>query len=243
MMTFEKFEIGRIPALIYGETSSKGYLFVHGKSGCKEEGEAFAEIVCPKGFQVISIDLPGHGEREKELNQFDPWHAVPELKQVMDFAKRKWRDISLRANSIGAWFSMLALSDEKLAQSLFVSPILDMERLIIRMMQWATVTEEELQKRNTIATSFGETLSWKYLQYAKKHQISKWESPTAILYAGQDNLTERDTVYAFADRFHADLTVMENGEHWFHTVEQVKVLEDWTRRMTEESTESQAQDN
>ena len=29
---------------------------------------------------------------------------------------------------------------------------------------------------------------------------------------------------------HAELTVMEDGEHWFHTGEQMRFLDDWIRR-------------
>jgi len=80
---------------------------------------------------------------------------------------------------------------------------------------------------NTVHTNFGETLSWDYLQYAKAHPIVKWAVPTAIIYAGQDSLTDRGTVNAFAGHFGCSLTVMENGEHWFHTPEQLAVLKSW----------------
>jgi len=56
----------------------------------------------------------------------------------------RWTDISLRANSIGAHFSMLAFASEELHKALFVSPVVNMERLIADMMQWAGVTEQEL---------------------------------------------------------------------------------------------------
>ena len=34
-------------------------------------------------------------------------------------------------------------------------------------------------------------------------------------------------VSAFAEKHNADLTVIENGEHWFHTQEQMKFLDEW----------------
>lgn len=46
----------------------------------------------------------------------------------------------------------------------------------------------------------GETLSWRYLKYAKTHLIV-WNTPAAMLYAGQDHLTSHDTVDDFASRF------------------------------------------
>ena len=60
----ERVQIGGIPALLYGAPAERGYLFLHGQMGRKEEAEAFAQVVCPKGYQVLSIDLPAHGERQ-----------------------------------------------------------------------------------------------------------------------------------------------------------------------------------
>ena len=146
----------------------------------------------------------------------------------MAFARQRWSCVALRATSIGAWFSMLAFSQEPLERCLFVSPVLNMEHLIQRMMGWAGITEEQLAQQKTIQTSFGQTLSWRYYQYAKEHPIEGWDVPTAILYAGQDNLTPQQEVGKFTARFQCDLTVMEDGEHWFHTPQQLDVLRKWT---------------
>ena len=62
-MQTEYFTIDQIPAVLYGEPAERVYLFLHGQMGRKEEAEAFAQAACPKGYQVLSIDLPGHGER------------------------------------------------------------------------------------------------------------------------------------------------------------------------------------
>ena len=93
------------------------------------------------------------------------------------------------------------------------------------MMLWANVTEDELQSKKEITTAFGETLSWEYLCYVRKHPI-KWNIPTCILYGGKDHLTSRETISEFADQIGADLTVMEDGEHWFHTNAQMQFLDD-----------------
>ena len=219
--------VQEIPAVLYGDSSEKLFLYIHGKMGCKEEASHFAEIVCPKGYQVLSMDLPGYGERTGEMERFVPWEVVPELQAVYGLARQHWQKISLYANSIGAYFSLLALREAKLEKSLFVAPILDMEKLIRDMMGWAGVTREQLNAAGEIPTAFGETLSWKYLTYATENRITKWNSPTAILYAGQDHLTSRQTVDDFAQRFGCTVTVKENGEHWFHTEEQLAVLDAW----------------
>jgi hypothetical protein len=38
------------------------------------------------------------------------------------------------------------------------------------------------------------------------------------------------TMKDFAEKHNAELSVMENGEHWFHTEEQMTFLDDWIRR-------------
>ena len=40
-------------------------------------------------------------------------------------------------------------------------------------------------------------------------------------------MTDYKTTSAFANSHNASLTVMENGEHWFHTAEQMKFLDMW----------------
>jgi len=227
-MKKEHYKIHGIPSILWGEPSGDLYLFIHGQGGCKEEAGAFAEIAGLYGWQVLSIDLPEHGERKEEKNSFDPWHAVPELSEVMNHARSRWDHIALRANSIGAWFSMLSFAYEALEKCLFVSPILDMQQLIQNMMYWAGVSEDRLRLEQTIPTSFGQTLSWEYLSYVKEHPITNWDPPTEILYGDQDNLTEHKIVESFTKHFGCSLTVMENGEHWFHTPEQLKVLDKWT---------------
>lgn len=229
-MTTKRFEMNGIPVILYGEPSDKIYLFVHGKCGCKEEAEAFAAIACPAGEQVLAVDLPEHGERKAMRDAFNPWTVVPELRSVMAYVKTRWNEASLRANSIGAYFSMLAFGDADIRKALFVSPVLDMERLIVSMMTWAGVTEKELRRNGKIQTNFGETLSWRYLSWVREHPIEPWHCPTAILYAGQDNLTSRETVDAFAEEHHAALTILEDGEHWFHTPEQLQALTAWERK-------------
>ena len=91
-----------------------------------------------------------------------------------------------------------------------------MEKLITDMMRWANVTEAELEARGTIHTAFGENLSWNYLCYVRSHPI-RWTVPTQILYGSRDDLTSIETIRNFAKNHHAILTIMEGGEHWFHT--------------------------
>ena len=226
-MKIEELRFGEIPGLLYTVQADRAFLFVHGKGGNKEEAALLAEMACEKDWDVVGIDLPGFGERTAEAERFFPWEAGPELREVYAELKTRYSAVALFANSIGAYFSLLALGDKALERALFVSPVTNMERLICRMMEWAAVTPEQLEKEREIPTAFGETLSWKYLCYVREHPVTHWAVPTQILYAGRDALVERETIEDFVRQSGAELTVMEEGEHWFHTEEQLAVLRHW----------------
>lgn len=178
----------------------------------------------------MSIDLPEYGDRQQEEDRFNPWCVVPELNMILQHMQQHFKIIGLRATSIGAWFAMQSFTGLEFEKCLFVSPVLDMKKLIRNMMLWAEVSEERLKDELLIPTDLGETLSLKYYEYAKAHPITKWQCPTYILYADKDNMTSRNTVDYFVERFDSMLTVMKNGEHWFHTPEQLDVLNQWVSK-------------
>ena len=130
------------------------------------------------------------------------------------------------ANSIGAFFALSSLDETLVDRAYFISPVVDMEALICSMMRCAGVTEQELAEKSEIPTAFGETLSWRYLTYVREHPIA-WRVPTHILYGAHDDLTSLETITAFARRHDAALTVMPDGEHWFHTPPQLRFMDAW----------------
>ncbi len=189
-------------------------LYIHGKNGSAAECEHYKPLF-PE-CDVIGLDY----------QTFTPWETGAEIRSAVEKLKSEYDNIILIANSIGAFFSMNAGIDPVIKKAYFISPIVDMERLIADMVAWANVTEDELKEKGIIHTSFGEDLSWEYLIYVREHPI-KWNAPTVILYGIKDNLTSFETISAFAEKHNAKLTVMENGEHWFHTEEQMRFLDDW----------------
>ena len=191
-------------------------IYVHGKGGTAEEA---------KHYRTLFVESDVIGFDYKSQN---PWEAKSEFSDFYDLHSKGYESVILVANSIGAFFSMNALAEKKISKALFISPIVNMERLIMDMMIWSNVTEDELCSKREISTDFGETLSWEYLCYVRKHPI-KWNIPTCILYGANDNLTSIETVSEFAEQIGAILTVMNDGEHWFHTNEQMEFLDNWIR--------------
>ena len=189
-------------------------LYIHGKGGSVAESEHYRPLF--PGSEVIGLDY----------QTFTPWETGEEIRAAVRRLKNEYENIVLIANSIGAFFSMNAGIDGLIDKAYFISPIVDMERLICDMMGWANVTEEQLKEEGLIATAFGEKLSWEYLCYVREHPV-KWEVPTEILYGSRDDLTSYESISAFAEEHNAELTVMENGEHWFHTEEQMRFADQW----------------
>ena len=191
-------------------------IYIHGKGGSAAECEHYRPLF-PE-YDVFGLDF----------QTFTPWETGAEIRSAVLKLKAEYYSVILIANSIGAFFSMNADIDSLIEKAYFISPIVDMERLITDMMAWANVTEDELKKKGIIHTSFGESLSWEYLSYVREHPI-RWNAPTAILYGSRDNLTSSDTITTFTESHNAKLTVMKNVEHWFHTDEQMRFLDDWIK--------------
>lgn len=227
-MKATRIEIDRIPALVWGERSDKVYLCVHGKMSCKESAEEIAKIAEERGYQTISVDLPGHGERREEGEWCDIWNGIRDLTLVGDYVFANWKEVSLYACSLGAYFCLQAYPERKITKCLFQSPILDMTYLIGQMMLWFGVSEEQLEREQEVDTPI-DVLSWKYYRYVQEHPIKLWNHPTCILYAGKDNLQSREVVNRFAAKFGCRLTVAENCKHPFMEAEDIPLVENWLR--------------
>ena len=189
-------------------------LYIHGKGGNAQEAGHY-ENLFPE-CDIVGMDY------KKDT----PWETRTELLEQIKNLSGQYGGIILIANSIGAFFAMNALSEEKIKTAFFISPVVDMEKLITDMLQWANTTEKELKEQKIIETEFGETLSWEYLDYVRKNPI-KWDIPTQILYGEKDHLTSLETVKVFAEKHGAGFTIMKDGEHWFHTDEQMDFLDKW----------------
>ena len=192
-------------------------LYIHGKGGSAEESGHYKPLF--PGCEVLGLDY----------QSFTPWETGKEIHAAVEKLSAERESVTLIANSIGAFFSMHAGIGAMVQKAYFISPIVDMERLILDMVTWAGVTEAQLEEKGVISTSFGEDLSWEYLSYVREHPV-QWNVPTRILYGSHDSMTAYETIAAFANAHGAELTVMENGEHWFHTEEQMRFLDQWIRQ-------------
>lgn len=193
-------------------------IYIHGKDGNSNEADHYKKFLNDE-YRIIGFDYK---------SQF-PWEAKTEFQKYFADIASKYNEIVLIGNSIGAYFSLISLSENFIKKAMFISPIVDMENLILNMMKRAGVSEEELRLKKVISTSFGEPLSWEYLSYVRNNPIT-WNVPSSILYGKNDVTTPFKIISDFANKINADLTVMENGEHWFHTREQMIFLDNWFKK-------------
>lgn len=192
----------------------KAIIYIHGKSGNTEESTHYRPLF--HDCDIIGFDYKSE----------TPWEAKDEFTAFINKVCRNYDTVFIIANSIGAFFVMNADMDKEIKKAFFISPIVNMEQLITDMMTNAQITERELLEKTEIKTPYGDTISWEYLNYVRNHPV-KWNIPTHILYGEKDTLTSFDTMTSFAKDIEATLDIMKNGEHWFHTKEQMEFLDKW----------------
>ena len=219
-----------IPAILWGKQSAKLLIEIHGNLSNKEDTviAMLAKKAVAKGYQVLSFDLPMHGERIDNNYECIPQNCVSDLLAVYTYAKSIATDICLFACSMGAYFSLLAYHNFDIRQSLFLSPVVNMEHIIHNMMVGFQVSEERLQAEKQIALPIGQTLDWDYYCYVKNNRICfDWKIPTAILYGSDDNVSEWEEISSFSERYPAKVKTLDHGEHYFHTQEQLQFFDKW----------------
>ena len=99
-------------------------VYVHGKGGSAAEAAHYRSLF--PDSEVIGFDY--HAQT--------PWEAREEFPAFFARQRQRCRSLTLIANSIGAFFSLSALEETLVDRAYFISPVVDMERLIRDMMQW-----------------------------------------------------------------------------------------------------------
>ena len=233
-MKIDRINISNIPSIIWGKKSNRVFIAVHGNMSNKEDDviKILAEKVINRGYQLLSFDLPEHGARKDDTNYLcKVQNCVKDLKQIIEYAKKNYQEINLWACSMGAYFSLLAYKDEDIKQCLFLSPVVNMKVIIDNMMLWSNTTEEKLKEKQEIKTDCGQTLYWDYYEYVKNNPITNWNKKTYILYGNKDNMQNEDIIKNFSNNFNCDLSILDGGEHYFHTEEQLKFYKKWLSKV------------
>ncbi|MEA5004448.1 MAG: alpha/beta hydrolase [Christensenella sp.] len=217
-----------IPSILWGQPSEKLWIAVHGNLSHKQDTviRLFAEQAVCAGYQVLSFDLPAHGERSAD-DFCGIVQSLADLRTILAYANQHYKDVCLFACSIGAYFSLLTYSGEPLKKALFLSPVVNMQRILYDMMRAFDISEKHLREERHIPLSGAPALDWDYFCYVKEHPIADWPIPTAILCGEKDELCACDTTAAFAQTFGSSINVLPNCTHFFHTPQQLSAFCQW----------------
>ena len=219
-------KIGDTPAILWGKDADRLILAVHGKSSHKSD-DPIALLAAEgekRGYQVLSFDLPGCGERTGETSAI-PLMATA-LKDALRFSIRKTEHLSVFGVSLGAYLLLSEAKSYPIENAYFLSPVVDMNLLIASLLKANDLTPKEVLFAGTLVKN-GQTYYAEDLRYATAHPIDRWPVRTQILYGENDAVSDRNAVEAFTKRCGAKLTLMPGGEHWFHTPQQLCFFKNW----------------
>lgn len=224
--------IENIPAILWGEKSNKLFIAIHGNMSHKSDDaiSILAEEVTALNYQVLSFDLPEHGDRKDKNCAFKIQNCVNDLDIIMNYTQSLSNNLSLFACSIGAYFSLLSYNKTAFNQCLFLSPVVNMEQIINNMMSCFNISEEKLELEKEILMQNGQKLYWDCYCYVKANPITEWSKSTSILYGEDDKTSEIKFIADFVKRFNCDLQIIKHGEHYFHTKEQLQYLRNWLKK-------------
>ena len=197
---------------------NKAVIYIHGQGGNAKEADHYKALF--KGCDVVGLDYAAQ----------TPWEAKEEFPVLLEPICKEHRSVQMVANSIGAYFAMQALADWPIEQAWFISPCGEHGKAHHQYDGLGRCHGEETPGERGKSHRLWPDPFLEYLCYAREHSV-RWDIPTHILYGEKDTLTSYPTISAFAEQIHADLTVMKDGEHWFHTPEQMQFLDDWVRRV------------
>ena len=141
----------------------KAVIYIHGKGGDAEEALHYKSLF--SDCDVIGLDYTA---------QF-PWEAKEEFPLLFNSIYRNYKTVEIIANSIGAYFAINALSNQQIEKAYFISPIVDMERLIADMMIWANVNSRSLliaKEEDLIKNLNPKITGWKNYYSTKTNE--KW---------------------------------------------------------------------
>lgn len=219
-----------IPALLWGDKSDKVIIGIHGYFSNKEDShmEVVAKKSIEKGYCLLSIDLPEHGERQESDYKCYPWNGKEDLEAVYDYVYNNIsKNISIFACSLGAYFSLLSYKDMKITKVFLLSPVVNMKKIIDNMMFYSGVDAERLKKEKVIPVDNGPALEWEYYNYVKQNPVDSWNKETFILHGSKDVLSELSEIKEFAKKEYIHLTEHFSAEHFFHTAEELEFFSTW----------------
>ena len=188
-------------------------IYIHGLHGSALESRFYT--FCSNKYDVIGLDY-------KDGN---PWEVKDKIIQELTEISKKYKDVYVIANSIGAFYTFKYFADFKIKKAFFISPLVNMKEVIEGIMKQNKISLEDLKTKKIIRINDEQTLSCDF--YQSLNQKDNWNTKTHILYGEKDKIVDQKSIFNFVIKHNASLTIMKNGEHYFHTPGQLKFIKKW----------------
>lgn len=232
-MRKEKILINGIPSILWGEKSSQVVIITHGSHSHKEDRfiQSCADVYCNKGYQMISFDLPEHGERKNQLPLHTVKQAIDDMQNIMHYAKAHYQIIDAIGCSLGVYYTLLAFRDEPIQQCAFLSPVVDLIELTHEMLENDNRTIQDVYSNKQITLNNGIVVRLDDYEYLINHKIETWPIQTSILYGKKDTLIHFDSIQKFVYTHHCHLKLSEESGHHFYTEDDMKKISQWLNNL------------
>lgn len=232
-MINRRIEISGIPACVWGMASERVIVAIHGNMSSKVDVPIahLAEHAARVGWQVLSFDLPQHGERKGQDTPCTMPQCAEDAERVLEFAKANWKKAGVFGVSMGAYVALATITRRPVSFAWLLSPTVEMGKLIDGMMERDGIAPNELQEKGRIQAQSGQIYWWDDYKFAALH-AAKAECPAAILCGAKDEMTSLADMRAFAEKNGCELTVSELSGHWFHTNVDLAALDAWLKEKT-----------
>ena len=195
--------------------NKKVAVYIHGLNGSFKEAEEFSYL--KEQYDVVGLDY-------KDGN---PWELGAYIVEEFEKLTRKYKEIIVIANSIGAFFAYEYLSDFKINHAFFISPIASMYQIILNLMMENGISIDLLKEKKLIELNNKQTLSYDFYYHVFNYH-DKWKTTTDILYGQRDELVYIENIADFlAAHPNSKLTIKRDSQHYFHTDEEKLFIKNW----------------
>lgn len=188
-------------------------VYIHGLHGNEAESRFYSFLL--DKMDVIGLDY-------KDGN---PWEIKDHIIQEFAEIHRKYKRVFVVANSIGAFYAYTYLSQFRIEEAFFISPLVNMKKIIEKMMRKNHISLATLKQEQIIILEDGQKLSYEF--YMSLIEADHWRVKTHVLYGEKDKLVDQDSLIHFLATHQATLTVMKNAGHYFHTPSQLRCIKKW----------------
>lgn len=209
-------EIERIDELIEESKKLKHdscIIYIHGLYGSSGESNFYSFYT--NKYDVIGLDY----------EDGNPWEVKDKIIHEFSEISKRYKNVYVIANSIGAFYTYMYLSEFNIKKAFFISPLVNMKEVIEGLMKQYNISLDALKTRKLINLDNGQTLSYDFYESLKEKD--NWDIKTYVLYGEKDKLVDQKSIFNFISSHNSSLTIMKNGEHYFHTPGQLKFIKKW----------------